>query len=303
MRIPAPLSSARSALRHDAAGAGADRPHWAARAEDVKNRLVGSTLRRLRWDLRLQPFHGYGSETQARVLAKVLYASPRTSADFHDQPVHDMRTVAVRGWRNFTSQVAPHRTVHIRLGGEEFTVRADRSGIVDATLEVSLSPGVHQAVLWTVPGNEVTADVTIVPPEARVGMVSDIDDTVMVTWLPRPLLAFWNAFVVHQSSRQVVPGMPMLYQRLAREHPHMPVFYLSTGAWNVFPVLKRFLYRNGYPDGPLLLTDWGPTHTGFFRSGPEHKTRSLERLAAAYPDVRWILVGDDGQHDPAGPTR
>ena len=299
MRIPAPLSSARSALRHDAAGAGADRPHWAARAEDVKNRLVGSTLRRLRWDLRLQPFHGYGSETQARVLAKVLYASPRTSADFHDQPVHDMRTVAVRGWRNFTSQVAPHRTVHIRLGGEEFTVRADRSGIVDATLEVSLSPGVHQAVLWTVPGNEVTADVTIVPPEARVGMVSDIDDTVMVTWLPRPLLAFCNAFVVHQSSRQVVPGMPMLYQRLAREHPHMPVFYLSTGAWNVFPVLKRFLYRNGYPDGPLLLTDWGPTHTGFFRSGPEHKTRSLERLAAAYPDVRWILVGDDGQHDPS----
>ena len=236
MRIPAPLSSARSVLRHDAAGAGSDRPHWAARAEDVKNRLVGSTLRRLRWDLRLQPFHGYGSETQARVLAKVLYASPRTSADFHDQPVHDMRTVAVRGWRNFTSQVAPHRTVHIRLGGEEFTVRADRSGIVDATLEVSLSPGVHQAVLWTVPGNEVTADVTIVPPEARVGMVSDIDDTVMVTWLPRPLLAFWNAFVVHQSSRQVVPGMPMLYQRLAREHPHMPVFYLSTGAWNVFPV-------------------------------------------------------------------
>ena len=43
MRIPAPLSSGRSALRHDAAGAGSDRPHWAARAEDVKNRLVGST--------------------------------------------------------------------------------------------------------------------------------------------------------------------------------------------------------------------------------------------------------------------
>ena len=300
MGIGSALSSARSMLRpRTAAGVDADRPHWAARAEDVKNRLVGGALRRLHWDLRLQPFHGYGSAHEVRVLAKVLYASPRTAADFHDQPVHDMRTVAVRGWRNFTSQVAPHRTVHILLGDQECTVGADRSGIVDATLEISLEPGVHQAKLWTVPGNEVTADITVVPPEARVGLVSDIDDTVMVTWLPRPLLAFWNAFVVHQSSRQVVPGMPMLYQRLMREHPHMPVVYLSTGAWNVFPVLKRFLYRNGYPDGPLLLTDWGPTHTGFFRSGPEHKTRSLERLAAAYPDIRWILVGDDGQHDPS----
>lgn len=275
------------------------RPHWAARLEDVKNAVVGCGLRQLHWDLRLQPFHGYGSSTHVRVMAKVLYSSPGTPADFHDQPVHDMRTMAVRGWRNFASQVAPYRTVHVLLGGQEFSVRADRSGIVDAEIDIDLPAGGHQAVLWTVPGNEVTADITVFSAEASVGLVSDIDDTVMVTWLPRPLLAFWNAFVVHQSSRQVVPGMPMLYQRLAREHTAMPVMYLSTGAWNVFPVLKRFLYKNGYPDGPLLLTDWGPTNTGFFRSGRAHKERALRRLVADFPGMRWILVGDDGQHDPS----
>ena len=299
MGISARLSSTAHALRSAAArNGGSDRPHWAARLENVKNAVVGQALRRLHWELRLQPFHGYGSSGQVRVLAKVLYASPGTPADFHDQPVHDMRSMAVRGWRNFAGQVAPDRTVHILLGDREFTVRADRTGIVDTTLEVSLPPGRHQAVLWTLPGNEVTADIAVVSPTAEVGIVSDIDDTVMVTWLPRPVLAFWNAFVVHQSSRQVVPGMPMLYQRVVREHPDMPVVYLSTGAWNVYPVLKRFLYRNGYPDGPLLLTDWGPTNTGFFRSGPEHKVRALERLAAEYPGMRWILIGDDGQHDP-----
>src|SRR5699024_486294 len=46
------------------------------------------------------------------------------------------------------------------------------------------------------------------------------------------------------------------------------------------------------------LTDWGPTNTGFFRSGPEHKHRALAQLAAEFPTMRWILVGDDGQHDP-----
>ncbi|MGP5681115.1 App1 family protein [Brachybacterium alimentarium] len=275
------------------------RLHWAARFEDVKNATVGSALRRLHWDLRLQPFHGYGSSTRVRVLAKVLYAAPGSPADFHDKPVHDMRTMAVRGWRNFTSQVAPFRTVRILLGGREYSVRADRSGIVDVELDVDLEPGEHEAVLWTVAGNEVTAEISVFPPEATVGLVSDIDDTVMVTLLPRPLLAFWNAFVMHQSSRQVVPGMPMLYQRLAREHPGLPVLYLSTGAWNVFPVLKRFLYKNGYPDGALLLTDWGPTNTGFFRSGREHKARALRRLAELFPQRRWLLVGDDGQHDPS----
>ena len=80
--------------------------------------------------------------------------------------------------------------------------------------------------------------------------------------------------------------------------PGAPIFYLSTGAWNTAPTLTRFLARHGYPAGPLLLTDWGPTNTGWFRSGQEHKRAALHRLAREFPQIRWILVGDDGQHDP-----
>jgi phosphatidate phosphatase APP1 len=47
----------------------------------------------------------------------------------------------------------------------------------------------------------------------------------------------------------------------------------------------------------LLLTDWGPTHDRWFRSGRDHKQSSLRRLASEFPDIRWLLVGDDGQHD------
>ena len=73
---------------------------------------------------------------------------------------------------------------------------------------------------------------------------------------------------------------------------------MSTGAWNTAPTLNRFLRSHGYPVGPLLLTDWGPTNTGWFRSGQEHKRASLDRLAKDFPTIRWLLVGDDGQHDP-----
>src|SRR5699024_5405099 len=95
--------------------AATDGPHWAARIEDVKSSRASGVLRRLRWDLRLPPFPGLGSGGRVHVLAKVLSTSPGTPADFHDQPVHDMRTMAVRGWRNFAGQVAPHRTVHVLL--------------------------------------------------------------------------------------------------------------------------------------------------------------------------------------------
>jgi phosphatidate phosphatase APP1 len=119
----------------------------------------------------------------------------------------------------------------------------------------------------------------------------------MVTALPRPFLAAWNTFVLDEHARRPVPGMAVLYERLTRSHPGTPVFYLSTGAWNVAPTLTRFLSRNLYPSGPLLLTDWGPTHDRWFRSGRDHKVETLKRLAREFPDIKWLLVGDDGQHD------
>jgi phosphatidate phosphatase APP1 len=77
------------------------------------------------------------------------------------------------------------------------------------------------------------------------------------------------------------------------------VVYLSTGPWNAAPTLARFLNRNMYPSGALLLTDWGLTQDRWFRSGQDHKHRNLERLASEFPDMRWLLIGDNGQHDEA----
>ena len=119
----------------------------------------------------------------------------------------------------------------------------------------------------------------------------------MVTALPRPFLAAWNTFVLDEHARTPVAGMAVLYERLTRSHPGAPVIYLSTGAWNVAPTLTRFLERNLYPRGPMLLTDWGPTHDRWFRSGQEHKRESLARLAVDFPGFEWLLIGDDGQHD------
>src|SRR5262249_8732507 len=53
------------------------------------------------------------------------------------------------------------------------------------------------------------------------------------------------------------------------------------------------------PPGPLLLTHWGPTDEGWFRSGAEHKRDQLRRLFSELPQLRWLLLGDDGQHDPS----
>ena len=139
----------------------------------------------------------------------------------------------------------------------------------------------------------------IVRPEARRGMVSDIDDTVMITWLPphgpRGLEVVGAA---HKHPGNRCPGWRKFYRELLDDVPDAPVFYLSTGAWNTLPTLDIFLTLNGFPTGLFLPTDWGPTPTSVFRSGQEHKKTQLRNLIITFPDIEWYSIGDDGQHDP-----
>jgi phosphatidate phosphatase APP1 len=208
------------------------------------------------------------------------------------------RQRATRGWRRFLTTPIPAAEVAVEAGGRTHRLTADLRGYVDAMIDVELSPGWHELLVRVERGRPTKVRVRVVGDGATLGIVSDIDDTAMITHLPRPLLAAWNTLVLRESARVAVRGMAELYRSVLAANPDAPVVYLSTGAWNVAPTLTRFLARNGFPEGPLLLTDWGPTNTGWVRSGRQHKENSLRRLAGDLPRVRWLLVGDDGQHDP-----
>lgn len=233
-------------------------------------------------------YPGYGNTTWVRVLARVVLTGKSGGAT----------SGKLRGWKSFTSVPIRHSHVEVEMGGVSHSVQADGGGLVDVLLDAQLSPGWHTITLRSQGAAPAEARIQIVDPQATFGVVCDIDDTVMVTALPRPLLALWNTLVLSERARTPTPGMAVMLDRVMAQQPGAPILYLSTGAWNVAPALARFLARNLYPDGILLLTDWGPTRQHWFRSGREHKLKNLERLAREFPSVRWLLVGDDGQHDP-----
>lgn len=292
------------------------RPHLAAILEDAWRAQLMGMMRRRGWGTRVLAFTGYGvaastDETlptsrrggSLRVLGRVLmtrrpYAPAAADANATWVELRNADHER-RGWRAFFGTPAMGEPVTVVLGDREIRTRADRTGLLDLTIgDHGLEPGWHQVRLLSPRAAETTATVRVVDPAETVGIVSDIDDTVITTTMPRPMIAAWNTFFRHEGTRRAVPGMATMYRELLEAHPGAPIVYVSTGAWNAVPQLTRFLKRAGYPVGPLLMTDWGATNTGWFRSGQDHKRACLHRLAREMPQVRWILVGDDGQHDP-----
>lgn len=287
--------------------------------EDGLNRRNIVRRRNQGWLPRLTGYTGYGSVHGAKVMARAIMADPDEDAkpfqlpfmpsnmhSFTSQGMRDIATLAAeqaehaqRGWRQFFITQVGFLPVTVTLGKQTIHTRTDRSGYVDVLIENhGLEPGWHEARLTPAAGEPVTAPVMIVSPAATTGLVSDIDDTIVVTSLPRALIAAYNAFILHTHMRKPIPGMAEFYDYLLEPTPDAPVFYLSTGAWNVYSSMQVFIQQNALPTGPMLLTDWGPTTTGLFRSGMEHKKTQLRNLLIMFPHIRWYLIGDDGQHDP-----
>ncbi|WP_366180886.1 phosphatase domain-containing protein [Actinomyces timonensis] len=289
---------------------------------DQFHRDVIPVLKRRGWRPRVVAYDGYGTSADqpdgadmARVLARMVLRpvdAPTEGPLFRSLPerrpssaaeVIDNARISLadaqRGWRLFIDAPVPFLPVTITVGRARIRTRADREGYVDVVVRGhGLGPGWHDAVIDASGAGRSSARVLVVGPEPTLGIISDIDDTAMISHVPRILVAAWNQLVKYSSAREPVPGMARLYRRVQQAHGGAPVFYVSTGAWNVMPTLRAFFARHGFPEGPALMTDWGPTNTGWFRSGIEHKRTELRRLMIDLPQVRWLLVGDDGQHDP-----
>ena len=279
---------------------GRARLHVAARVEDGVDRLLGRWLRRCGWSPLVTASTGYADHDGVHVFIRVLLGPPqrgdREAGHRRRWLWATRRARPPRGWRALIAPPAPGTPVTVTIGERQHTMTAERGGYVHAELPVVLVPGWHDVIVAVDDREPVACRVRAVDPRGSRGVVSDIDDTILVTWVPRPLLAAWNTFFLRETARRPVPGMGELLRALAGEDGF--VAYVSTGAWNFAPHLERFMTEHGLPPGPLLMTDWGPTASGWFRRGAAHKRDMLERLRREHPSVRWTLVGDDGQRDP-----
>lgn len=272
------------------------RPFLGLRLQDAFNKTMAARLRKRNWHAQIIPFTGYGSKEHVRVIARVVL---RPSEAKTHLGIYAEQFLNQRGWRNFFRVPVPDTPVQLRVGKHVIDLVTDRAGYIDFQVrDHGLEPGWHEVTIDSPQCERVNAPIQVISETQTFGIISDIDDTIITTWLPRLFLAAWNSFVMTEGNRQAVEGMARMYQKLLAEHPGAPLIYVSTGSWDTLPFLNRFMKRHGFPNGPLLLTNFGPTQTAWFRNGRDHKRYSLFELARDFPNISWLCVGDNGQHDP-----
>ncbi|ADV67752.1 App1 family protein [Deinococcus maricopensis] len=250
--------------------------------------------RRARGSLIVMPYCGWGTPHRVEVSGRVLL--PRTM-----RPPNR----ADPRWRNsmnilrrlFSREVAGVRVMGT-LGSVTVSSVSDGDGFFKLVFEsdAPLAGGWHDATLRLEGRERVDLARVLVVAQARYGVISDLDDTVIQSDVTRAWRMLKTVFTGNARTRSPFPGVGSFYRALAREpQGRNPIFYVSSSPWNFYDLLWQFLSYRRIPLGPLFLRNWG---IELLRGHGGYKHEQIERIFKVYPDLKFVLVGDSGERDP-----
>ena len=130
-------------------------------------------------------------------------------------------------------------------------------------------------------------------------LISDIDDTVIHSYISNSFSKFLTLMFTAMEKRIAVePTMKLIHDLCNKGVAPM---YLSNSEQNLYPLISRFLKHNNFPKGPLFLKEMRKLRDVLlgkkYPIKELHKLTTLNQLIRFCPTNKFILVGDNTQHD------
>ncbi|HSJ21939.1 MAG TPA: phosphatase domain-containing protein [Nocardioidaceae bacterium] len=246
---------------------------------------------------RIEPYVGHGGAGGVVVRGRVLDDPPLSEAVEGEGAGAAVR----RTLRSFVTGELPGVPLRVTVAGSSVDAVSDTEGYFLTRLHPEPDKLTRP---WATGSVELAGDyrgltgrhttpleVRVPEPDARFGIISDIDDTILETGVQRVGQMLRQTFTGSALTRTPFPGAADLYRDLAAGVN--PVFYVSSSPWNLHAFLVAFLRHRGFPWGPVLLRDLLGT-----AAGREQKTGRIQEILDLHPRLSFVLMGDSGEKDP-----
>jgi phosphatidate phosphatase APP1 len=254
----------------------------------------------------LKLYRGYANDEELIVMGHVFKPTKKGDYDFQKKKFKHASSI-VSLFRTKTHANADvylnhnNTTIHTKTlndGYFKFCIPVDQNagyGWID--YEVSINYGQETIVV---------KESYIRPKKGNLGIISDIDDTFLVSYTENPLKKLYHLLFRNVNSRKVFEDVVPHYQALSnagrtKNGEQNALFYVSSSEWNLYRFLVKFTEIHHLPKAVLLLKDIKSSLADFFRTGRgghNHKFEKTKHILEFYPNLKYVLMGDDSQQDP-----
>jgi len=197
----------------------------------------------------------------------------------------------------FTSPLK-NSDIRIVLEDKDYLVVTDAYGMFELKLDISFKTK-PKIIIWF---QNIKLNINQNYPvffkneNSKIAVISDIDDTILVSHTANTLMRIGVLSLVPSHKRETI----LLTQKLLNLINKNPtnVFYVSKSESNLFKTLYSFISKNNLPKGALLLTPYlNFKQLLHGKKEKDFKLNTIEFILKNSPDKKFILFGDDTQKD------
>lgn len=252
----------------------------------------------------LHTYRGFGSREKVVVIGRVTETQFRTKTTSRHGLVHALRFLrsylanpikgivveATCGDQTARANTNETGIFEIHLNKPDF-LRTDEAEWFDISVELPEYPAVEPKL----------AHVLVEGGNNTFGIITDIDDTVLISNATKKLKLLYATIFKSPDNRLPFPGVSAFYNALVKGtygKSNNPIFYVSSSHYNLFAFLRRFFELNKLPKGPLLLKRTSGLGSLLATVGNHHqKSDDIITILNTYPTLSFVLLGDSGQQD------
>jgi phosphatidate phosphatase APP1 len=252
----------------------------------------------------LQLYRGYANDQELIVMGHVF----KTLYDYDFQK---------KNFKNATSIVNLFRIktirnfdVYLKFGHQEIHSKTLDDGYFKFCIPIQDEPNfgwMEYEVSIRYKSETITAKGSFIRPhEGNLGIISDIDDTFLISHTRNVFRKIYILLFKNVNDRKVFNDVVPHYQALSsagrnNKEEKNAFFFVSSSEWNLYNFIVKFTKIHRLPRAVILLKDIKTGITDFFMSGRgnhDHKFDKIKHVLEFYPNLQYVLLGDDSQHDP-----
>lgn len=250
-------------------------------------------------------YRGYAREKEIRIFGHLFKDGIQSQYLWNKRRLKHALSV----WRMFTLKTLPNVKISLQFEENSFYAISREDGYFEFTLPCDkLNTGWHSREVVLSYENVIEkARIEFVKPDPEnYALVSDIDDTFLISHSSHLFRKLYVILTQNVSKRKFFQDVLKHYKLLANtgredQNELRAFFYVSSSEWNLYNFIRRFTELHDFPKAVMKLKRIKSGLLDFFNTGGgdhDHKYLKIKNILEFYPDVRFVLLGDDSQKDP-----
>lgn len=243
-------------------------------------------------------YDAYGNADKVYIEGRMLLEEKSTTPT----PQDSLWTNLLRKIRTLINDEIKETKITATIKGVTYQTSSDDEGYFhfDIDTKSPLPQGYHDISLQ-IENNPTPQELKLpIMIEKALGIISDFDDTLIISDVTNKLKLSYNIFTKNHTQRTPVKGMKERFEKLLSQNPTdypTPLFILTGSPLQLFNSIENFLRYHAFPQAQIIAKKIHGNNTDPLFDQLSYKTTQIEQLFTLFPHMQWILFGDSGEKD------